>query len=190
MFLIASSSQAELTHFLSAQSTPVYVQYFGELSINSHHPVNHVDEVAVFVNDGAGGELLVGATTVGTTEDNYYFINIYGDEGNTPQKDGAFANDTLIFKVWSSQDNKEQTIEQSQMTIQADPTLSQPDIPPVFHPVHGEQFGYLHLAFLTGSSEQSKISIPVTTNPGRLCFMFVLIGISIYYIRKSVFVRG
>jgi len=176
---------AESSHFSDITPTNNWIHFAGKLSINNHDPVNGSDEIAVFVNDGNGGELMIGKAIVGSTGNNYYFISIYGDDAQTTQKDGALPGDTLIFKVWSSQDNIEQTISQNQLTIESANGLTQPDLPPVYQATHLEQYGYLHLAFQTNLSEpESKHSIPTNTELGIICFMSILVGISIFTMRK------
>jgi len=172
-------------HFPDTSPTNTWVHFAGKLSINNHDPVNGTDEIAVFVDDGNGGELMVGKTTVGSTVDNYYLISIYGDDAQTPQKDGALLDDPFVFKVWSSQYNIEQTLLQNQFSIETAPGLILPNLPPSFQSTQHEQLGYLHLAMSTHLSESvSRRSIPTNTNSGILCFMCILIVISICLIRN------
>ena len=183
-----SVSFAESTHFPDMTPTDTWIHFLGKLSINNHDPVNNTDEIAVFVDDGNGKELMVGKTIVGTTENNYYFICIYGDDAQTQQKDGAKAGNPLIFKVWSSQYNTEITVSQNQYTFEQASGLAQPDLPPVYQSAALGQFGYLHLACSTHLSEKnSNYSIPTNSELGTLCFMSILIVISIYYLRKRTF---
>jgi hypothetical protein len=176
VLFIFTISLAEAVHFPDISPTNNWIHFIGKLSINNHDPVNGTDEVAVFVDDGNGGELMVGKTTVGSTVNNNYFISIYGDDAQTPQKDGAKSGDTLVFKIWSSLDNVEQTLQQNQLTTESAPGLTLPEVPPTYHTSHLEQFGYLHLAMSTQLSENdSRHSIPTNTNFGILCFMFILI---------------
>jgi hypothetical protein len=180
-------TDAAASHFSDITPTNSWIHFAGKLSINNNDPVNGSDEVAVFVNNDNDGELIVGKTTVGNTVDNFYLISIYGDDAQTPQKDGAKPGDELIFKIWSSQDKLERTISHNQMSIELANGLTQPNLPPAFQATHLEQYGYLHLAFLDNLSEtNAKYSVPTINDKGILCFMIILIAISISSKRKRL----
>jgi hypothetical protein len=149
------------------------------------NPENGQDEVAVFVDDGNGGELIVGATTVGTTNDNYYLISIFGDDTQTAEKDGAVPGDILIFKVWHNQSSTEQTIDNDHMNSEIGAGLILPDLPPVFGSVHGEQFGYLNLQFVNSDIQTTKVVIPTNSLTGLLFWMCFLILMSVYLLRHQ-----
>jgi hypothetical protein len=180
-----SVSFAESFHFPDITPTNTWIHFVGKLAINNHDPVNNTDEIAVFVDDGNGGELMVGKTIVGTNANNYYFISVFGNETQTIQKEGAVAGDTLIFKVWSSQYNIEKTISHNQFSFEQASGLTQPDLPPVYQSPERGQFGYLHISCSTNISEKnSNYSIPTNSEWGTLCFMSILIAIAICYLRK------
>ncbi|MBF0449505.1 MAG: hypothetical protein HQK75_02280 [Candidatus Magnetomorum sp.] len=187
MLIISSYAFAETVHFTGVVSTNSWVQFAGRLSINNLDPENGADEVAVFVSDGNGGELMVGATTVGSTVNNYYLVSVYGDDTQTIQKDGALVGDDLIFKVWHSQSNTEQALAQDQINAEVASGLILPELPAVFTSVHGEQYGYLHLQFLPESSENpiKKVAIPAHSTIGLFFWMSLLIMISIYSLRSK-----
>lgn len=179
---------AETIHFTGITPTNTWVQYAGRLSFNDQNPENGSDEVAVFVSDGNGGEMLVGATIVGNTMDNYYLVSVYGDDAQTAQKDGAVAGDALTFKVWHSQLSIERTLDSVQMTSETTSGLTLPDIPPLFGTTHGEQYGYLNLQVTleTSYAQRKKVAIPVNSTIGILSWMSILILISIYALRKRI----
>ena len=179
-----SVSQSKSSHFPDINPTNSWVQFAGKLSINNHDPVNGTDEIAVFVDDGNGGELMVGKTIVGSTVNNYYVINIFENETQTSVKDGAILNDSLIFKVWSSQYNIEQSISENQFTIEAGAGLIQPNFPPVYQS-KGLQYGYLNIAFSSLAETHMRHSIPTNSEFGVLCFMAILIILTIITMRKS-----
>jgi len=190
LLAIVSVSFAESTHFPDSTPTNNWIHFLGKLTMNNHDPVNGVDEVAVFVNDGNGGEILIGKAIVGSTTNNYYFVSVYGDDTQTQQKDGALPGDTLIFKVWSSQYNTEQTILENQLSIESAPGITLPELPPKYQSTHLAQYGYLNLQFNTNVSEtHSTHSIPTMTEWGIICFMSMLIVISIMTIRKHILVQ-
>jgi hypothetical protein len=184
LLLNFSVNLAESSHFPDIKPTNSWIQLAGKLTINKHDPVNGADEIAVFVDDGNGGELMVGKTIVGNTVNNYYVINIFQDEQQTQEKDGAIIGDLLIIKVWSSQYNIEQTISNNQLTVEAGTGLIQPDFPPVYQ-TSMLQYGYLNIAFSNLSGKFVKRSIPTNTKFGVLCFMTFLIFLTIITMRKS-----
>jgi len=185
LITISPKAFAEISHFKEFTSTNTWVQYAGRLTIDNHDPENGLDEVGVFVNNGNGGEMLVGAAIVGTTMDNYYLVSVFGDDAQTVQKDGAVAGEELIFKVWNSQMNLEQTVGTDQMNIETASGLSLPDIPATFGSTHGEQYGYLNFQLTLESSGTKKIPIPVNTTIGILFWLSILTMVSIYRLRKK-----
>jgi len=187
VLMISTSCFAGTNHFTGTIPTNNWVQFAGQLLINGMEPENGVDEVAVFIDDGNGGELMVGATTVGTTVENYYLISIFGDDTQTAQKDGALAGDLLIFKVWHDQSKTEQIIEQNQMNTETVSGLTLPDEPLVFGTVHGEQYGYLNLMFDNQAQTQNKrFAVPVLTTTGLIIWMGLLMTMSVYILRKRL----
>jgi hypothetical protein len=185
ILLKISVTYAGSSHFPDISPTRTWVDYAGKITINSHDPVNGTDEIAVFVNDNNGGELIAGKTVIGNSVDNYYLISVYGNDNRTPTKEGANAGDTLIFKVWSSQYNVEQTISQNQFSIESGAGLTEPVLPIVYQADRPEQYGYLHISFQTDPQDVfSKYSIPTNTESGIVCFMSILIFISIMAMRN------
>ena len=94
--------------------------------------VDNSDEIGVYVNDGNGGKILIGAAVMGATVPGMYYTNIYGNDSTTEIKDGAFDNEILIFIFWDNSENREYTIESSNMSFESQKNLTQPSIPPTF----------------------------------------------------------
>jgi hypothetical protein len=165
--IVAFTTTAGLTaptHFTGVTTTPNACDYAGKVTIDGVNAADNADEVGVFVDDGSGGELLVGAAVIGETAGGYYFVHIYGDDTTTGEKDGALSNEQLIFKVWDSSTNTEFPISSSNMSTESSPGVTLPSIPPVY--VDATQLGLLNLAAV---SEPGTISGLVTysgTAPG------------------------
>ncbi|KPA12935.1 outer membrane adhesin-like protein [Candidatus Magnetomorum sp. HK-1] len=106
--------------------------------------VDNADEVGVFVSDGNGGKILIGAGVMGDLVPGSFFIsNIYGDDSTTDLKDGALDNETLIFIFWDNSENREYIIDSSNMSFEPSKGLTQPNIPPTFQ--KQTTFGFLNL---------------------------------------------
>jgi hypothetical protein len=146
------------THFNNFLATDNDCTYAGKVTINNGgediQAVDMEDEIGVFVSDNNGGEILVGGCVMGDLLPGYYFVHVYGDDPTTSTKDGALANDQLIFKVWDSSENKDNyaismhTEEYQGMTL--------PTIPPVWMP--SSSYGLLNLS---AKSNQSPILDPI-----------------------------
>ncbi|KPA12983.1 hypothetical protein MHK_006811, partial [Candidatus Magnetomorum sp. HK-1] len=76
-----------------------------------------------------------------------YYVNVYGDDKTTDQKDGAYSDDVLVFKVWDKSENKEYVISEELMSIESFTGLTLPVIPPKLNP--RTTFAYLHLEALS-----------------------------------------
>ncbi len=143
VIVLATSSYAG--HYTGVKHTPVNCVYAGKAFIDGLDAVDGEDEIAVFVGDGAGGEIIVGNSVMGDTVPGHYFITIYGDDTTTTSiKDGALANDELIFKIWDKSSGSEYLVPSSSMIFEVYTGLKQPDIPPVWK--NGESFGLLNLS--------------------------------------------
>lgn len=153
----ASWAMGVFLMILISVALPVYAQYFptpaqtmtncvyvGALEISGAPAENGRDEVGVFIDDGEGGEILVGAGLMGAVLPEYYYVTVYGDDPTTPDKDGAEAGDTLIFKVWDGSTREVQTVAPSRMTYSAYTGLTQPAIPPTWH--DGHTYGLLNIS--------------------------------------------
>ena len=168
LFLIFCSTTVfaiPTTHFANLTTTPDVCQYAGTVTINGENAIDNNDEVGIFVDDGNGGELLVGAGIVGETQEGYYMINVYGDDTTTNGvKDGAEANDILTFKVWQKSTDTEVVITTDQMTAVTsgvDDGVEVPAIPPIF--VNQLTYGYLNLAAVIGTGIVQSTEALVTS---------------------------
>jgi len=158
---ISSNAQA-LVHFTEdINKSNTRCAYAGK--ILGIEAIDNSDEIGVFVNDGNGGKLLIGAAVMGVTgmtvPGMYFISNIYGDDSTTEIKDGAFDNEALIFIFWDNSDDKEYIVESSNMLFESSEGLTQPSIPPTFK--KQTTFGFLNLKI-------EKINHPPTVFNGTL----------------------
>jgi len=141
--LHAHADETTTIHFTgvkkNAQMSCVYI---GNTKINKIMAVNNEDEIGVFVKNNDGQEVLIGACIYGDNTQGVYFVNVYGDDSTTPEKDGAFLNDTLIFKVWDKSADKEYIVYTNQMQTVEDNPLNLPTVPPQFQ--NSISFGLLN----------------------------------------------
>ncbi|ETR66641.1 MAG: hypothetical protein OMM_12531 [Candidatus Magnetoglobus multicellularis str. Araruama] len=103
LILFLGTSFADLSHFSAEypKTTGSSCLYAGKVFINDEKAIDGEDEVGVFVDDGNGGEMLIGADNVKEIApgySGYYTFEIYGDNANTDEKDGAKVDDVLISK--------------------------------------------------------------------------------------------
>jgi hypothetical protein len=158
---IASLAMGVFLMILPCVAVPAHGQYFptpiqtmtncvyvGALEIGGAPAENGLDEVGVFTDDGEGGEILIGAGVMGAVQPGYYYVTVYGDDPTTPDKDGAVAGDTLIFKVWDSSTSEVRAVNPSRMNYVAYTGLTQPVIPPTWHDAH--TYGMLNLTTVRG----------------------------------------
>ena len=151
-----STPAADAAHFVGVQTTPTSCVYAGRLTIDGASAVDGADEVGVFVGDGSGGEILVGAGVMGDTIAGYYYVTAYGDDPATPAKDGASNGEPLIFKVWDDGGAQEYTIPSTSMSYESYAGLTQPVIPPVW--TNGVSYGLLNLEVTTGTNQPPVVS--------------------------------
>ncbi|CAN2050455.1 hypothetical protein GMMP1_950003 [Candidatus Magnetomoraceae bacterium gMMP-1] len=130
-FVISSYA---LEHFTGVVPTPPAMgKYAGKVTIDGIKAENNHDEIGVFVSDGSGGELIVGACLLSEIVTDHYFVNVYKEDIEPgEQKNGAIDGEELFFKVWDKSDNKEYTVFPFSMTYEISSGLSDPSIPPVF----------------------------------------------------------
>ncbi|CAN2047822.1 exported hypothetical protein [Candidatus Magnetomoraceae bacterium gMMP-1] len=141
----ASSYSVELTHFTGFKSTDKSGAYAGKVTIDNVDAVDNEDEVGVFVSNGSNDTILVGACVMGNVMAGHYFVNVYGDDTTTDEKDGASNNEELIFKIWDQSEDQEYLI--SSMTYESSAGLTEPAIPPVW--TASATYGLLNLAATT-----------------------------------------
>lgn len=94
-------------HFPRPRSTGTYMDMEGNIYDASVQSVAGGDEVAAFVSDGKGGLVTVGYSLYGNTG---YFIRVYGDDPDTPEKDGAVTGEAVIFKTYNQSEDMEYTL--------------------------------------------------------------------------------
>ncbi len=136
VFLLLATAAHALTptvHFTGVETTPSNCFYFGGLTILGEPAAFLEDEVGVFVDDGAGGRLLVGACVFGdSNQQDKYLIAVNGDDPLEPGKNGAGHHDVLTFKVWDKSEDKEYTIGTADFSVEYRQGLNEPAIPPVY----------------------------------------------------------
>ncbi|MCP4346528.1 MAG: hypothetical protein GY795_13505 [Desulfobacterales bacterium] len=95
-------------NFSQPRNTNVWMDISGKIYNDSNQVIPDGDEIAVFVDDGNGGLLIVGYGLYGENlPGSYGVIHVYGDDTTTPEKDGAVTGDTLILKTCSNADCNE-----------------------------------------------------------------------------------
>jgi len=94
-------------YFSPPMPTDSHMDMEGEIRDASGRPILPGDEVAALVSDGTGHYILAGHTLYGETG---YAIHIYGDDPETPEKDGALAGDNIIFRTYSQKEDREYTL--------------------------------------------------------------------------------
>jgi hypothetical protein len=90
----------------------VVAWFWGTVTIDGE-PAPEGDIVAVFApdvvtNDGCIGYFIVGSEGEGvivSAAGEYGLLNAYGDDPTTPEKDGAYEEDVLTFKIWDASED-------------------------------------------------------------------------------------
>ena len=146
LLLSVHANAAGPTHFTDFVLTDTNCAYAGKVTINNGqgdiNAVDYEDEVGVFVSDGSGGEILIGACVIGDVLANHFYVQVYGDDTTSPEKDGAKPNDELIFKVWDkSMDKEDYAVSYS---YESSGGVVEPEIPPKFTP--SVTYGLLRIA--------------------------------------------
>lgn len=103
MLLCFSLSLSAQSHFTFTSNTGNNMSVIIRKSINpaiQGLPIAVNDEIGVFTPQG----LCVGART---WSDSNIVVAVWGDDGQTPQKDGMSAGDTLFYRVWDVSDQVE-----------------------------------------------------------------------------------
>ncbi|KPA12300.1 hypothetical protein MHK_007493 [Candidatus Magnetomorum sp. HK-1] len=142
IIILISTNAFGTSHFIDVPNTGYSSSYSGKIFLFGHSAIDNADEVGVFIKN-AGHELLIGACVFGEITSGYYYVNIYGDDPLTTDKDGASLNDTMIFKVWDADQDIEHVILWENMSFESYAPLSQPVIPPQFS--GSKSFGLLNL---------------------------------------------
>jgi len=142
IILFISTNAFGTSHFINVPNTGYSSSYSGKVFLLGQSAIDNTDEIGVFIKN-AGNELLIGACIFGETTSGYYYVNVYGDDPLTTDKEGASLNDTMIFKVWDADQETEHVILWDNMSFESYAPLSQPDIPPKFS--GSQAFGLLNL---------------------------------------------
>ncbi|MBF0449506.1 MAG: hypothetical protein HQK75_02285 [Candidatus Magnetomorum sp.] len=137
---------SEVTFFTGVNPTNIYHQYIGKVSIEKDSLENGQDELGIYVPDETNGSRLIGSSVIGENYAGYYFINVYGDDNETPIKDGAYIDDVLTFKIWDKSNDKLYVLSnENSLSVENAAGVNIPDIPPIFSSGFGTQYGYLNL---------------------------------------------
>ncbi len=86
----------------------LYMEMEGRISDVSGQTIRGEDEVAAFVK-GENDRLIVAGH--GFCNKDGYVLRIYGDDGSTPEKNGAAPGDTIILKTYNDGEGKEHRLE-------------------------------------------------------------------------------
>jgi len=141
-----SDIYAETTYFTGYSITNSYHQYVGKVSLESGMLENNQDELGVFVADTNNEGLLIGACRIGDAHPGYYLVNIFGDDSQSPIKDGAKVGDILTFKIWDKSENKLYVLSNANsLSRETESGLIYPELPPIFESGFGAQYGFLNL---------------------------------------------
>ncbi len=151
---VSSPCEEGLMHFTDFKKIRAASKYAGRVTINGTDAADGEDEIGVFVSDGFGGEMLIGACVMGEIVGGYYFVAAYEDDSTTLEKDGAYDGEELIFKVWDKSEDKEYAVPPSfdYMFYEEDSEenpewkLLEPLFPPVWENGTLIGFGFLNLA--------------------------------------------
>ena len=163
--------------------------YIGKIDYLEKFEFETTDEIGVFVDDGDGGKLLVGACNLGLDEaPDYYRVEIYGDDDpNDGIKNGAYNDDELLFELYkpissntvttlSTQHFSTDTPPEGVNTVTFPLTFVENQMPVVV--------GYLN--FTVEFAKIVKfVSIPCLTFWGQFCFIMIIISAYLKYCSKS-----
>lgn len=137
-------------HFTGVNLTSATTcDYAGVVTLEGNDIVDGDDEVGVFVSNGSGGLILIGACVMGEIVAGHYLVKAYPDDPSTIEKDGAYNNEELIFMFWDKSEDRTYRIPPASpyMTYEADPDgfLDQPGIPPTWKETI-KPLGFLNLS--------------------------------------------
>jgi len=141
-----SNTYSETTYFTNFTITNVYHQYIGLVTFENETLESGKDELGVYVSDDNNGTLLVGAAVIGDSYPGYYFVNVYGNDSGTQEKDGANVNDILTFKIWDKSNEKLYVLSNNNsLSVESATGINIAEIPAKFPSGFGAQYGYLNL---------------------------------------------
>jgi hypothetical protein len=143
-FLTVPDSYA-LEHFIIENTPNTWIDYGGKIKIGNRL-ADPGDEIAVYVQDNQGNEIIVGAAEIKPTFQEYYMVHVFENDSLENEKNGAINGDELIFKFWHKKTNKVYPVLQSYMSIENISGAITPSIPPVFKPGSKETiYGQLNI---------------------------------------------
>jgi hypothetical protein len=100
---------SDVSHFTPVAQTATWMDLWDTFTINDID-AEVGDEVGVFVDDDCFGAYKV-------DDPGWYgFLPVYGDDPNTPEKDGADPGDLLTIKIWDSSEGVERTLSTDEYT--------------------------------------------------------------------------
>ena len=114
-------------HFVDFSPFIQWSTYIGTITINDLEIVNDKDEVGVFFLDSQGNERLCGATVMGDVIKDFFYVDIYGDDPESPVEEGPENGSSLIFKFWDQSDHKEYVFSQKDISFQSADHLKIPE---------------------------------------------------------------
>jgi hypothetical protein len=90
-------------HFTPVALTSTWMDLWGTIKIGGFD-AKVGDEIGVFVDNDCFGTYKVDTPVW------YGFLPVYGDDSETPEKDGAYPGDLLTIKIWDSSEGVEYTL--------------------------------------------------------------------------------
>jgi hypothetical protein len=103
-FLFGASSIAFAAPSWTFHASPSLCFFSGTATIDGVN-VQVGDIVGAFVDKDSVNDLCIGTYTVNNAG-NYGLLNAYGDDGSSPEKDGANTDETVYFKIWDASLNR------------------------------------------------------------------------------------
>ena len=86
--------------FTPPKITSSSMDLYGVIYDSADTAISDNDVVAAFVDDGNGGQIVVGCGLYGENMLGTYGLHIYGDDDVTTEKDGVASDDTIILKTY------------------------------------------------------------------------------------------
>lgn len=150
IFTVVSPCEEIPIHFTGVKPTPSSCTYGGSAVIDGTDAADGEDEIGVFVSDDSGGEILVGSCVMGQTLAGYYFLHVYADDPETPDKDGADHHEELTFKIWDKSEEREYVVAPASPYMIYEPDAygyleRPPQIPPIWQNGTIKGLGLLNL---------------------------------------------
>jgi len=143
-FLIIPDSHA-LEHFTNLNPTGSWIDYGGKIRIGDRL-ADPGDEIAVYVLNNQGHEMIVGATDIKSKSQEYYMVHVFENDALETAQNGAKNGDELIFKFWHKKTDTVYPVSESYMRTDTISGAITPTIPPVFkREGMGTIYGHLNI---------------------------------------------